>query len=369
MSESGERLGKFIERDRKRAEKLVVKKGKLIVNPMARFNLGLDGQNQNWQPSVESGLDPNLEPVLTDELIQELKSPEKIADPETGQRFNVIKANWNRLGQEPTLVYLPPYNNAIGEGATFFRIQELARQIGRSTLAIDYPQVGESDDLTKEQKQDLASEEGYGTIAEAQLRVMKQLGIEEIDLVGQSMGAWTVSAIAERAEKYGIKVKNLIVIDSPGIEDAKVGKLSKAEIAEVKYLDLYQSTPYDHEMRIAGGQHFTSLRKKLSFTRWALSSLRKDPDGVYKKAMARGYLTAVLRRSLQSNPDLRIKVVNGSLSRISPKEFNLKMVKELQSEFPGRISQAIFSGEPHYVMESAGRLAAMTNHVLTRSFF
>lgn len=350
--------------DIQKAAKVEKEQGPLIANPIARFNLNLNDANPDVQPTPESGLEPWPDPTLPEVLKKELSSPEKIADPQTGQQFNVLKLNWSKLEDSDVkrvMINLPSYNNVITKGGTNYRIQELARQIEAPLLVIDHPNMG-SDPLTQEQIEGLKSDDGYGIIAEAELRIMQALGIKEITLVGQSMGAWAASSVAPRAEKYGIKVANLVIVDSPGVEefnpDGQGSEIGMKEIAEGQYLDLYQSRPYDPKLREATGQHLPQEEKNAALGEWVMSAMHNDPDGVYRQAMSKKSLPGLLRRTLATQPDAQVRIINGTISGVSPTRGNAEMAKELREEFPGRVAQSVYPGEPHLVMESAKRFAA-----------
>ncbi len=375
------KLNNFIEKDYPRAQKLVDKKGKLIQNPMARINLGLtavdkDGKviklNQDWQPTPESGLPQTPEPVPSEKLLQEMKSTEKVVDPETKQKFNIIKANWEKLskeGQERVLVFLPPFNNAIEKGATNYRIQELARQLEMPTLAIDQPSIGGSDKITDKQKEAMKTGVGYKSIAEAELRVMKELGIKEIDLVGQSMGAFTAAEIARVASEYGIKVKNLVLIESPGIEDVSLMELAKRFLAEKKYLALYQSAPYDPRMREASGFAKGSLEQSWDLISWG-ASIFKNSGISYAEMMRKKVVPEYLKESLGANPELELTVINGTLSTVSPAEANNQMVEELKTAgYSDRVHHMTLPGLGHTALENARFFGSTTKLALTGSNF
>lgn len=352
-----------LEIDLKKAEKIVKRADKKSPrdNPIARFNLNLDGKNPDWETA-----DGSQSPAHTK---KELQPSEKVKDPKTGQEFNLIMFNWEGFDPKTkphVLVFLPPYNNAVETGATNYRSEQLGRQIDGPVLSIDHPGMGQSDALTPNQKLSLASEDGYGAIAEAELRVMREMGITDIDIVGQSMGAWAAVALARKAEAQGVKVHNLIVVDSPGVTEMTSGELTRGEMSEGKHLDLYQSKPYDPEMRAASGQQDSKIKKNIGLARWALSTLTNDPRGIYRKAMGRDLLGKDIEEALQTNPDLNVKIVNGTASQISPSEANAELVKTLKKTHPERVSQAIFPGEPHLVMEPAKRFASFVKSVVKK---
>lgn len=400
LDEVREKLSKFIEKDRAKAEKVVAQKGKLIDNPMARFNLGLpvtgeevklekgkrvldaegnpirtgrhieiQNLNPDWQPTPESELPPVPEATPSETLLQEIKNGEKIIDPESGQQFNALKLNWEkmRIGNERVLVFLPPFNNAIEEGATNYRIQELARQLEMPTLAIDHPSVGKSDKLTDKQKEAMKGGDGYTEIARAELRAMQQMGIKEIDIVGQSMGAFTAAEMARVANEFDIEIKNLLLIESPGVEDVSLKEIAQRFLSEGKYLDLYQSTPYDPAMREASGLTSSTLERQWDLLSWGVSAF-KNSGVKYAEMMRHKVLTDYLKQGLSTNPDMKVTLMNGTISTVSPREANNQVVEDLKADgYADRIRHVTLPGEPHSVMENAKRFAATTKLVLTGS--
>lgn len=385
------KLNTFLEkRDRKRAKKVVAKKGKLLTNPMARANvIGLhepateevveNGVRvirkklgkliDDWQPTTESGL-PSVSGLIPSEtLLQEIKNGEKVTDPGTGQQFNVLKLNWEKMKNrnERVLVFLPPFNNAIEEGSTNYRIQELARQLEMPTLAIDHPNVGRSDKLTNKQKEAMKAGDGYIEIARSELRTIQQMGIKEIDIVGQSMGAFTGAEMARVANEFDIKIKNLLLIESPGVEDVSLKEIAQRFLSEGKYLDLYQSAPYDPAMREASGLTSSRVERKWDLLSWGVS-IFKHSGVKYTEMMRHKVLANYLKQGLGNNPEMKVTLMNGTISAVSTQEANNQMVEELKEEgCSDRIRHITLPGEPHAVLENARRFAATTKLVLTGS--
>lgn len=390
LDEVRDKLSRFIEKDKAKAEKVVAKKEKLLTNPMARANvIGLHEPATeevvengvrvirkklgkligDWQPTRESGLPPVPEPSSSETLLQEIKSGEKVTDPESGQQFNVLKLNWEKMksGNERVLVFLPPFNNAIEEGSTNYRIQELARQLEMPTLAIDHPSVGGSDNLTDTQKDAMRTGDGYIEIARAELRTMQEMGIREIDIVGQSMGAFTGAEMARVANEFGIKIKNLLLIESPGVEDVSLKEIAQRFLSEGKYLDLYQSAPYDPAMREASGLTGSTLERQWDLLSWG-ASVFKNSGIKYAEMMRKKVVPSYLREALGKSPDMRLTVINGTISTVSPDKANNQMVEELKAEGYGdRVRHITLPGEPHTVLENAKRLAATAKLVLKGS--
>lgn len=365
-----------LSKDLREAAKLVgIKKG-LIDNPLARFNLNMDGTNPDLQPKDKNikgeTLEPIPDPTPSPELLKEMDSPVMV---EVGldQRLNTFQLNWEfrKTPEDRVLVVLPSYNNAIGESATRYRMQEVARQNQVPVLAIDHPGMGSSDPLTEAQKQAL-KDNGRGDLSEvakAEVEVLKKLGITNIDLVGQSLGGFMAAHIAREAVKQGIDVRYLVVVESPGIEEFKfldaVGRL----LGTNKYLGLYSSTPYDPEMRLAANQHKSSLKRNVDGLKWIASSRENDPNFIYAKAMTRKILPDILDETLSLDQNVKVVLAHGTISRASPAEANHEMVENLKSRFKGRVRRALFPGEPHVVMEDAKRFGSFVNLMTQRSQF
>ena len=391
LTEVRGRLKNFnIEEDRKKADALVAKKGSLIEHPFARFNNNLDGQNPDWLPTEEAvarakieaerdGIKPllpdkanllpgeNIEfaPDLTPEQQTELATPVPMVDPATGQALNTLQVNWQKFkdgDDKRVMVFLSPYNNEIENGATNYRIEELARQTGLPILAIDHPNMGGSDKLTPTQKSSLRDQKSYKAIAAAELRAMKAMGIKEIDLAGQSMGAWAAAEIAKQAAANGIVVRNVNITEAVGVKKFPLKGLMDSFRGENKYLGLYQSRQYDPKMREAGSRHKSKLTQKVNDAKFVASSLKNDFLAIYSNAMKQDGLTKTLKDALAANPQMRLINNNGTLGGVSPAEANNEMMRELAAAgYADRIKHHTYPGEPHPVMESARRFAASVN--------
>lgn len=359
-SESMEGEGDFnIPKDIKAAAKLEERKGHLIDNPIARFNMGLEGLNPDWQPKGE-----RVEAKPTPEsLKKELQNIERFPDPVTGQNFGVLRLNWEKFGPDSrVMVFIPSYGNTIEMSTNNYRLEELTKYLEVPVLAIDHPNSGGSDKWTDEQRDILAREKSYRAIAEAQLRMMKAQGIKEIDLVGQSMGGWAIAEIARQAAHHGIKVKNLVVIEAPGVEDFTSKEMQDNLLSEFKYLGLAQSRPYDPRMREAGGQHKSAFERAMGHAQFYMATkFKRDPGGLYSDSMIGESLPTILEESLRLNPDLHLTVVNGTTSKVSPRESNSRMVKKLRDAgFQDRVRHIMLPGEGHFAMESSKRFAPTT---------
>lgn len=251
IPESVQATAEWIATKKAKAEEVVAKRQDLIENPIARFNLGLDGKNpEQFDPSF-------TEPELTGELLNELRKPLRIPDPETQQKLNTLVLNRGAsIDGSPVTVFIPPINNEISRSDdpgivnhTHYRIQELARNLPDSQLiAFDYPSVGASDQMTEQQLQAFKQGKGFDEIARTQLRILKKMGIKDINIVAQSLGAFTGAHMARLAKEFGIHISSAVLTETPGVLDSSTLDMFKNRLnPENAYMSLYHSATFDPE--------------------------------------------------------------------------------------------------------------------------
>jgi pimeloyl-ACP methyl ester carboxylesterase len=333
------------------------RKDRVTKSPMGTFNL----LHSDWQPVRLSV----PEQIPSARLLSEVENPQLIADPQTGQQLNTILANREVLAGNPdqaVTVWSSLYMNTINnDDENAYRILELARQMpNRSVLAFDYPNMGGSDRLTPEQKS-TKKKDSYFEVADAQLRIMKELGITKINLVGSSMGGFASLALAVRAAKHGVQVENLIVIDSPGGKHMPAPLLTFRDLREAGNLDRYHSSPADPAMEVS--------RKKISVGKALSDWLTKDPWFVYLRSMTKATIFDRAVTALTDQPDMNLVFVNGSESQVSPVRTITDIVKRLQDQVgKERVSQILFSGEGHLTNVQPKRLASLVKSQLDGTF-
>ena len=350
-----------------RAESVIQKNHRKIDNSLARFNLNLDGQNPpvTFDENIFSSVvDALAEPPLSERAIEELKTPRAFVDPETGQSLNGLQVNWDKWGESKrALLFSPPFNNRIETGATHYRIQELARYVNEPMLTFDHPSMGNSDELTDAQAASL-DEGRYSEIARTQLRIMQEMGIKELDCVGQSMGGWALAEVAQHAPEYGIQVKNLLLIGVPSHKRPVVG-LAMSFADAGKNLDLYQAAERDPDMIESSGQLKSKDEKNKDFKDFLKSSIKKGPRS-YASAMAKGKLSDMLEEGISANPEMHVTIADGTIDKVSKTGENQKMIAGLVDNGLGNnVREIHFAGEPHVVMESAKRFGWFAKTMLT----
>ncbi len=361
------------------AEAVTNKQSSRVTNPIARTNMSLGGVNPDFAPSSPLSLPDHR---YTEALKKELGTQILVSDPESGQRLNLLKANWGEFtGEESVTVFLPPYNNAIGVGSTHHRVAELARQLATPVVAIDHPGMGGSDRLTKEQK--TGKEDSYLSVADAELRVLKSLGVKEINLAAVSMGAFAALAIAAQAAEQGIIVRNAVLIELPGVEKMSSTELGKRFLASGETLALHQASPFDPAMVESSGLHNSAVKQTRDLLSWAASTPGNDPFLRYWRGMSHYTAEGRAVKALSSQAELRsleevgvdekpsepmqITFINGGISTVSPLKEVTNIARKLKKDYPDQVRQLIFPGEDHPVMENAKRFGAITKLVLQGS--
>jgi pimeloyl-ACP methyl ester carboxylesterase len=344
---------------------IVAKKGGLIEHPFARFNLNLDGQNPDWHPAPQSGL-VDMDHTVPDGLRHEMGEAHPEIDAATGQMLNTVHANWDRLIPDTAVtVFEASYHNAIEGPSTFYRGVEIAHQMPDTPfIMFDDPSEGGSDPMRKEQKT-AKPEESYFAIADAKLRILAEKGIKKLNLVGQSKGAFGALAMAVRAHEFGMTVENLELVELPGTEDVNLLLFGKRFMGESKYLDLYQATPLDPEMVHAGGLDKSPKERNADLKDWVKSAPKSDPRFTYARSMSKKTAPDRLHSVIDTQPDAKITLVNGTLSSISRTGPVRQLIADINAEHPGRVREIMYPGEPHSVMESAKRFGSLTKQIIT----
>lgn len=381
------------------------------------FNLQLAGQTNEqgeWiptNPDVTHDTLPSPIPPPEDSLRRELEQQHTIEDPLTGQKFTAVMLNWDKTKDpgEDILLTLPGFNNTAEpkwwNKHTLLKGEYIARQTGKPVLIIDHPGYG-SDRQTAEQRIALESKEdyahiddaqtpkakleyvggqGYGRIAEAEIRAFEALGIpNDVTLFGGSMGAWSVAKVAEiaalreqvagqkpdstetsqhttpvRTSPKPMHVNNLVLVDYPGMTEFTSAEMIKVMMTESKLLTLYKTTHPDPKFREYTMQTAPRWKQVLGKAHELMTTFTGDPGNGYKIAMGRPTLPQTLSTAMEANPDLQVKLITGTESLLSPREANNSMYAKLKQKYTDRVHRELFPGETHLLMENPGRYSGM----------
>jgi len=225
----------------------------------------------------------------------------------------------------------------------------IAKELGTPFVVFENPAYGDSDKLTKAQKEALNSSGDFGPIADTMLGIASVLGTRKANLMGYSMGAETSSAMASNASKHNIEVENLFVMEGPGVQAHKPLKLARDFMSDTNNLKFTWANPVDPVMR-----EISSL--KPSLPRGTLS---------YGRAMIKGTQEDSLRRALDRQPNMHLTIASAGSSKISPSKANNDLFTRLHSDYPERsIRRIIIPGEGHAYGDSGQRYANLGSLVL-----
>lgn len=319
-------------------------------NPLGDFNLSIVGQdgttpNADFYPKKRNRHGVMLhvpETGYSDQLLGEMHAQFHSTDPKTGQRLGTVFLNQEALTHDPNApvtVYSGLYMNVIGaDDESRLRILEMGKRMpDRGLVAFDYPGMGDSDNMTDAQK-DTSRASGFHEIADAELRVLREMGVTRINTVGISMGGYASITLAERAHEFDIAVDNTIVIGTPGITHTPALLLGTREAMEMRSLDLYHSVPADPEMWRALHEPVPSEQQGM----W-----EKDEWLRYARMMTKGAVPERTKRALETQPEMRVLFVTGANDRVSTVRGTNDLVVGLTSTYGDRVSQIIKPGENH----------------------
>jgi pimeloyl-ACP methyl ester carboxylesterase len=305
------------------------------------------------------------------DYIREVPETESIQDPETGQIFRFVRYNWDKFDDgEAVTVSFPTYNTRTDNNSTAqARDSSLATLMpDRPLIALMHPGMG-SNPLTKEQIKELKGQDAYFSIADAELRILKALGIDNIDLVGSSMGAFAALAVADRAGE-DVKINKVVLGALPGVQNLSTVDLAKGLLGDGKYLPTALSSPFDPFSFQAGNYDHSLLAQYWELGKYGARAAHGDPiwhKFPYVRGMARETATDRLRYLLNSHPESSAVIITGTEDNVSPVNGVNNTVRTLRDEGidKNRLARIVFPGGSHVVMENAVRYAGTIKHALT----
>lgn len=232
----------------------------------------------------------------------------------------------------------------------------------RALISFDYPNMGDSDPLTKVQKS-TKEKDSYFAVAEAQLRILQDMGITKINTFGISMGGYAAITVAALAHKYGIDVENVIAIGTPGVEKVSNLSLGLHEMKELSNLNIYHSSPAAPDMYAA-----THIGDELKPTPPPTEALKNDPFFRYGRAMAKMTIPQRAGQFLTTQASSRLLLMSGSEDTVGRLGPTTEIVKNLQDTFGNdRVSRIVMEGQGHLAMVHPKILAPLINSQLEGS--
>ena len=317
-------------------------------NPIARFNLNIDGTNPDneivsmdatvlelQQQFTKTHQKPNN--ILQAELDEQLEW----LDPKTGQKFGVMHLNRSAKGI-PLVVTLSWGVNHDTHMGTREEVAQTAIQTGREMWVINNPSTG-SDKLTKDQRKQLESHIGFQTIACSILRAMQNQGIKEVDLEGTSMGGRIAVCIAAYAHHYDIIVYNAVLIDPPGFENKQVLIQGRDFAAENPRLSKYVELSHEPATQSEKQRPTGTLRYFARLARADLLGIFKS----YTKAMAKATIPSDIYAALRLQPHLIITIIYGTESNISSPRKIVEFYYALAIKEKKRLRLKVLPGDTH----------------------
>jgi pimeloyl-ACP methyl ester carboxylesterase len=316
------------------------------------------------------------------DYIRKVPKTEKFTDPLTGQVIKFVRYNWEqRQPGETVTVSMPAYNTRTDKNTSAsVRDAELAAQMpDRPMIAIMHPGMG-SGRIKGVLRKDLGTQDSYFGIADAQLRLLKSLGIgssqaDRIDLVGESMGAFAALAVATRAKAHDLTVNRLALSALVGVEERDPKEMGRAMMDSGKYLAPAWVGPFDPYIYNAGLLHRSSLRQLVGTATWGARLILNDPlihKFPYARAMAEKTATKRLLQVLRDNTNSSVVLIAGTDDLVSRYEAINKTVKQVRESEPtfgsNRLARIVFQGGTHQVMENPLRYAATVKSVLTARY-
>lgn len=362
--------------------------GEKITHPLARTNNGLSivGTDRNTGKHVAipnlnppfivegvSGIPPKQSPEVRARLVaRAIKPSERLADPETGRYLNVTRMNWDKFGPDtPVTFYLNFLGNENDVRESRLRLEAIALQNpDMAFVAIDHPGHGGSDKLKGDQKS-ANPKDSYLAVADSMLRVAGTLGIDEtnqLNLAGESLGAFGALALAHQAKEHGYKVGKLILFELPGVEDMGTVKIMQNQMGEFGLLDLAHGIHHDEELQHATFLDLPSKEKAKQDRSVQIHSVTHHHPIRYARMMGKNTAHDRLQMAMHTQPDMDVVLINGSDSTISPLSAVNPLVDRLRDELDPenthpeqrkRIQQVIIPGEGHFAAANPDRLGSM----------
>lgn len=167
---------------------------------------------------MSENLKPHISPQPeTDQFKKEMLNPSYFE--EGGVRYGVFQLNTHMVadGGIPVLINLA-HGEEASVGAGRYDLNAFAQTLGRPLVAIDMAGMGES----KWQRSGQLSNATFDSLAQNHLRILDSLGVEDFDIVGNSMGGVMGARIATLA---GDRAKHLVTFSAPGFEARSVGAM------------------------------------------------------------------------------------------------------------------------------------------------
>lgn len=324
-----------------------------LEHPIGEFNArgGMDlDEYQRWQQHLADA-HPAMGAEQWAEIKEELPPFELLEDPKTGQKLRLQRFNWPEDGDisDQTVTFNTlAFSVPIDQDHVQYQRYLLAKEIGTPLVVFENIGYGESDKLTKEQKADLRRGD-FGSVVAPMLGIAEAMDVKLANFMGYSMGAETAAAMAANANDYGIKVKNLFVMEGPGVTPQRPLKLGKEFLSDSTNLKFTWQHPIDPVMR-------EIAKIKPAMPKGTLS---------YGLGMTKGSLYFNILTAISKQPDMRLTIASAGSSKVSPKRSVNNLVAMIRGWHPNQlVRHIIIPGESHSYGDSGQRFAQLGKMVL-----
>jgi hypothetical protein len=329
-----------------------------LEDPLGEFNVrgGLNFDDYQNLVAHMNEAHPEQGKQDWDIIKSKLPSYEMMEDPSSLQKLRVQRFNWptssEDLGDTPVTIINSPFGIPIDLPQTEYRNFILAEAIRLPVLIIENPGYGDSEKLTEDQKKDLRSG-SFHKVADSMLGIIESLGVNKINLVGYSMGSELAAAIAADAKIHQLNIENILIMESPRIEEQNPAKLAKNFANDIDNLKFTWQHPIDPVLReIAGTKLKVGLPKGL-FT--------------YGIALFQGGIKNDLETALKDQPNMKLTIANAGSSTISSSKANSIIFEYLKQEYPEHnISRIVIPGESHAFADNVARFASLVDIVFNK---
>ena len=289
---------------------------------------------------LETRPDVKMSPPSNDEeFYRQLNSPQHVLDPVSKSDYSVYEFNSHSL-ERPIVIYMGLGSTALNASGQSYLKHHVDQIQDRRFLLIDPDQYAGSLDDT----------------AQADLRILDQLEVEDADVYGMSFGGVQGARLAAHA---GTRIKHLITVSTVGTKRGG-------------YLEYARSIP--GQMSDSGGQieptvSPATIRGRLAAFREVVDFVDiRNPRTIRKLGAA---VRMIVQPSLESSagalsPRTRWTDIVGAKDQLTDYADHLQIVSQRNETAPGSSSLHILSHKGHLWGDDRAELAAAVKQLLER---
>ncbi len=309
----------------------------------------------------------------TEQFLHDLQTPLDIPvnDGEEDQIIRMLLLNSDELLdpkdgiRKPLTVFFPGITGEVDKNLVHLQSEQLALEIDGPVVVFDIPPFGGSGKFTAKQIEELKKGGGFSEIAKAHLRALKILLEEahaldaEVNLTGYSLGAYITAETAAAAKEFGIKVRNVISLETPGVEEADAKTLTERFIGEGFMNDALTSIPHNIDVRKAQDLAYPFPVTKAKQALWLLRNVWNSAK--MTRSLGSVIVPQRIGKAMQDGQDTQMLISTGTKSVIATPEGIDDMFDYFDSTLPEDVNQRIhrksIEGGPHSLFQNPQRVA------------